>query len=177
MSGARINDVLRVLDPAPGFRPWHGGASPAGSLRGVSEVEAAWRPAPGRHSIWELVLHIAYWKYAVRRRLVGGPSGAFPRSPSNWPAVPQRVDAKAWKADRALLRDEHAQVVEAIRGFDPARFDEVAPGGTSSSAGSGSGAGAGSGTMFGDLIMGVVMHDTYHTGQIQLLKRLYASRS
>jgi len=175
MSQPRIDDVLRVLDPAPGFRPWHGGASPAGSLRGVSEVVAAWRPAPGRHSIWELVLHIAYWKYAVRRRLVGGPSGAFPRSPSNWPDVPQPADATAWKADRALLRDEHARVVEAIRRFDPARYDEVAPGGSSSSAGSGSG--AGSGTTFGDLIMGVVMHDTYHTGQIQLLKRLYVSRS
>ena len=180
MSQARIDDVLKVLEPAPGFRPWHGGASPLGSLRGVSEVEAAWRPAPGRHSIWELVLHIAYWKYAVRRRLVGGPSGAFPRSPSNWPAVPEPADAKAWKADRALLRDEHSQVVEAIRGFDPAQYDEVAPGGgagSGSGGGAGSGASAGAGTTFGDLIMGVVMHDTYHTGQIQLLKRLYASRS
>ena len=185
MSQPRIDDVLRVLDPAPGFRPWQGGASPVGSLRGVSEVEAAWRPALERHSIWELVLHIAYWKYAVRRRLVGGPSGAFPRSPSNWPAVPQPADAKAWKADRALLRDEHALVVEAIREFDPARYDEVAPGaaagsgsgaGSGSAAGAGSGVGSGSGTTFGDLIMGVVMHDTYHTGQIQLLKRLYASR-
>jgi hypothetical protein len=89
--------------------------------------------------------------------------------------VPQPADATAWKADRALLHDEHARVVEAIRRFDPARYDEVAPGGSSSSAGSGSG--AGSGTTFGDLIMGVVMHDTYHTGQIQLLKRLYVSRS
>ena len=167
MSEARVSEVLRVLDPAPGFRPWHGGASPLGSLRGVTEVEAAWRPAPGRHSIWDLVLHIAYWKYAVRRRLVGGPSGSFPRSPSNWPSAPDPADAKAWKADRALLRDEHALVVEAIRGFDAALSDELAPGGMS---------GSGSGVTFGDLIMGVVMHDTYHTGQIQVLKRLYASR-
>lgn len=169
MSEARVTEVLRVLDPAPGFRPWHGGASPLGSLRGVSEEEAAWRPAPGRHSIWELALHIAYWKYAVRRRLVGGPSGAFPRRPSNWPAVPDPADAKAWKADRALLREEHALVVEAIRGFDPALYDEPAPKLT--------GSGAESSTTFGDLIMGVVMHDTYHTGQIQVLKRLYASQA
>lgn len=38
------------------------------------------------------------------------------------------------------------------------------------------GSGAESSTTFGDLIMGVVMHDTYHTGQIQVLKRLHASR-
>lgn len=126
-------------------------------------------PAPGRHSIGELVLHIACWKYAVRRRLVGGPSGSFPRSPSNWPAVPDPADAKAWKADRALLRDEHALVVEAIREFDPALCDDLAPKMT--------GSGAESSTTFGDLIMGVVMHDTYHTGQIQVLKRLCALRS
>lgn len=171
MTDARIGDVLRVLDPDPGFRPWHGGASPTGSLRGVSEEEAAWRPAPGRHSIWELALHIAYWKYAVRRRLVGGPSGAFPRKPSNWPAVPDPADAKAWKTDRALLRDEHALVVEAIRGFDPKLLDQPAPKATGSSSGSG----AESSTTYGDLITGVMMHDTYHTGQIQLLKRLHAS--
>ena len=126
-------------------------------------------PAPGRHSIWDLALHIAYWKYAVRRRLVGGPSGSFSRSPANWPAVPDPADAKAWKADRALLRNEHALVVEAIRGFDPSLYDERAPKMT--------GSGAESSTTFGDLIMGVVMHDTYHTGQIQVLKRLFASRS
>ena len=171
MTDGRIGDVLRVLDPPPGFRPWHGGASPTGSLRGVSEEEAAWRPAPGRHSIWELALHIAYWKYAVRRRLVGGPSGTFPRKPSNWPAVPVPADAKAWKADRALLRDEHALVVEAIRGFDPALLDRPAP----KRSGSSSGPSVDSSTTYGDLITGVMMHDTYHTGQIQLLKRLYAS--
>ena len=77
MSEARINEVLRVLDPAPGFRPWHGGASPLGSLRGVTEVVAAWRPAPGRHNNWEHALQNANWKYAVSTRRVGGPSGGF----------------------------------------------------------------------------------------------------
>jgi uncharacterized damage-inducible protein DinB len=172
VSKARIDDVLRVMDPAPGFRPWHGGASPLGSLRGVTEVQAAWRPAADRHSIWELVLHIAYWDYAVRRRLDGSAAGSFPRSPSNWPAVPDPADGKAWKADRDLLRDEHAGLVEAIRHLDPRLLDRPAPKAT----GSGSAQGTGSGTTYGDLVTGALMHDTYHTGQIQLLKRLYASR-
>jgi len=82
--------------------------------------------------------------------------------------VPDPADAKAWKADRALLHDENALVVEAIRGFDPALCDEPAPQMT--------GSGTESSTTFWDLIIGVVMHDTDHTGQIQVLKRLCASR-
>jgi uncharacterized damage-inducible protein DinB len=159
----RIEYVLKVLDPPPGVRPWHGGATPLGSLRGVDERLAAWRPGPGRHGIWELVLHMAYWKYAVRRRLTDEPTGRFPRSPSNWPAVRERTSARAWEEDRALLRDEHVRLVEAIRGFDPARLD--GPTGT----------GSGASVTYGDLVMGIVMHDTYHTGQIQVLKRLFAS--
>ena len=28
----------------------------------------SWRPASGRHNIWEIVVHAAYWKYAAARR-------------------------------------------------------------------------------------------------------------
>ncbi len=130
-----------------------------GSLRGVTSEVAAWKPAPGRHSIWELVLHMAYWKYAVRRKLTGEGKGGFPRGPSNWPDVPEVPDAKVWKEDRGLLRDEHDKLVEAIRAFNGKRLDKKPEDGGE--------------TKFVDLLMGIVMHDTYHTGQIQILKRLY----
>ncbi|UCF20727.1 MAG: DinB family protein [Gemmatimonadota bacterium] len=162
MTDARIKEIVTALEPPKGKGLWHGGASPLGSLRGVTAEQAAWKPAPNRHSIWELVLHIAYWKYAVRRRLTGVEKGGFPRAPANWPAVPKKSDSKAWSEDRALLRDEHAQLVETLRSLDPARLDRKPVGG-------------GKWTC-ADLMMGVVLHDTYHTGQIQLLKRLYAAR-
>ena len=138
---------------------WYGGASALGCLRGVDHVQAAWRPSPGRHSIWELTLHIAYWKYGVRRRLDESiPRGAFPRTPSNWPRVPPEQNARAWSDDRRLLRSEHEALVHTIRGFDARRLD--AKHGKSD-------------YRYVDLIYGVVTHDIYHTGQIQLLKRLY----
>ncbi len=41
--------------------------------------EAAWRPQADRHNIWEHVLHAAYWKYTVKRRLLWGENAAvFP---------------------------------------------------------------------------------------------------
>ncbi len=162
MTDPRLREILAMLDPKPGVRLWHGGASPLGSLRGVPPEQARWKPTPDRHSIWEFALHIAYWDYAVRRVLQDGPIGGFPRSPANWPAVPARADAGAWATDRALLRTEQQKLIAAVRAFDPARLDEVAPGKKA--------------YRFADLLHGIVMHDTYHAGQIQLMKRLYRAR-
>jgi len=162
MTDPRIDEVLNLLQPGKGKRLWYGGATAAGSLRGVGHEQAAWRPASHRHPIWGLVLHLAYWKYAVRRILEDSPKGAFTRKPSNWPALPDPADDKAWKRDRALLNDEQEKLLHAIHGFDPKRLDELAPG-------SGS-------YRFIDLMFGVATHDLYHTGQIQLLKRLQRDR-
>lgn len=164
----RIQDLLRVLDPPAGFRPWYGGAGPLGSLRGVTAAQAAWRPAPDRHGIWDLVLHMAYWKYAVRRHFEAPPQGppergaGFPRSPSNWPLRPERPDEAAWAADRALLAEEHRRLVAAVAAFDAARLDARPHGSRKHS--------------YLDLLIGIVQHDTYHTGQVQLLKRLQGPR-
>ena len=159
MADARIDLALDLLE---GRSNWAGGATVLGCLRGVGAETAAWRPAPGRKSVWELALHVAYWKYAVRRRLEGSAKGAFPRAPSNFPALPEPADNAAWKADRALLRDEHRALVGAIEAFDAGRIDQrVSPS---------------SKDRWVDLIYGIAMHDGYHVGQIQLLKRLWAER-
>ena len=49
--------------------------------------EAAWRPRLDRHSIVENVVHCAYWKYAVSRRLTGEKRGSFSLKGSNWFAI------------------------------------------------------------------------------------------
>ena len=157
----RLEEALRHLDPAPGAKLWHGGASVLGALRGVKPKVAAWRPYPDRHSIWGLALHVAYWDYAVWRRLTGAPKGTFPRAPSNFPAVPEPATQKAWDDDRHLVRTWHDHLVEALRDFDPARLDEPA-----------SGEGQ---TSYADLVTGILLHETYHAGQIQMLKRLARS--
>lgn len=141
---------------------WHGGPTPIGTLRGVSAAAARWRPRKGRHTIWELALHIAYWDYAVRRRLLAGEGGGFPRHPANWPAMPSRTGESEWAADRAVLAEEHALLAEAIRRFPATRLGRRAQGRKR--------------WTYGDLIAGIAMHDAYHAGQIQLMKRLWAER-
>lgn len=163
MSEARQAEVLRHLQPQRGEKLWYGGATAQGAIRGITPQAAAWKPTGGSHSMWELILHVAYWDYVVQRRIVEGPRGGFPRSPSNWPALPSEINDATWQADRAVAREAHKALVNAVRDFDSARYDEPA--------------GDDSGTTFGDLLMGIVMHDTYHAGQIKLLKGLHANAS
>lgn len=157
---ARKSDLLRWMSPPKGGL-WHGGPGVLSVLRSVSATQAAWKPSPDRHSIWELTLHLAYWKYAVRRRITNAPKGGFQRTPSDWPQPPTEPTEKAWKADRALLKSEHDLLVELISDFDSEQLD--------------AGAGASGQWTHMDLLSGVVLHDTYHIGQIQLMKRLYQS--
>ncbi len=161
MTDRRLEEALRHLSPPAGTKLWHGGASVLGALRGLSPEVAAWRPYPDRHSIWALALHVAYWNYAVRRRITGEERGGFPRSPSNFPGVPSEVTEATWKADRGLVKEQHGLLVEILAGFDPSRLDKRA--------------GRDTKTTYADLITGIVLHDTYHAGQIVMLKRLAAS--
>jgi len=55
-----------MLDDCYQRKAWHG-PNLRGSLRGVTDADALWRPAKGRHNIAELAIHCAYWKYTVRR--------------------------------------------------------------------------------------------------------------
>jgi len=149
------------VQPRPGRGGWHGGPTPVGALRGVSAPAAHRRPAPNRHSIWALTLHVAYWTYAVRRRISGG-GPPFPRSPANFPRVPDRPTARSWAADRALLAEERRLLVEAIAAV-PVNHLGRRPAGAKK-------------WTYGELIVGIAQHDAYHTGQIQMLKRLWRSR-
>lgn len=163
MASPQMDLLLWNLQPAPGRRNWHGGPSPVGALRGVTAGQAAWRPTPRRKSVWEMALHIAYWKYTVRRHLERGPQPRFPRSPANFPAQPDSPDEAAWARDIALLRTEHQQLVEAVRSLSERKLRDIPPEGRR--------------WTYGELVLGIAAHDAYHTGQIQLLKRLWEERA
>jgi hypothetical protein len=163
MSSRFIDLLTWNLQPPPGRKNWHGGPSPSGALRGVTAAQAAWRPTPRRKTVWELALHIAYWKYTVRRHLETGERPRFPRSPANFPDQPEPADDAAWARDVALVRAEHERLVAAVRALASARLDDLPPDGRR--------------WTYGELVLGIAAHDAYHSGQIQLLKRLWQERS
>src|SRR6516164_1608259 len=104
-----------LLDEAYSKKTWHG-PNLRQSLKGVSAKQAAWRPGRGRHNIWEIALHAAYWKYAVRRKLERGKRGSFVLKGSNFFTRPENGNASepAWRADRAILETEHRELEKAI---------------------------------------------------------------
>jgi hypothetical protein len=149
-------ELLSVVDRAYNRQSWHG-TNLRGSIRGVTPAMAAWRPGRGRHNIWELVVHAAYWKYTVWRRLTGEKRGSFPLAGSNWFVRPLERSDRAWRADVALLDRTHAALRKAIAAL-PGRQLHAKPGGSAIS-------------NFA-IIAGIAAHDLYHAGQIQLLKKL-----
>ncbi|MEX2540693.1 MAG: DinB family protein [Trueperaceae bacterium] len=158
MADRRLEESLRHIHPPKGARSWHGGPTVLGALRGVTPEAASWKPYPDRHSIWELALHVAYWNYRVLARI--SEELDFPRSPSDWPAVPEPADASAWQEDRRFVKEWHDRLVAGLESLDDHRLDEKA-GNTE--------------TYVADIVTGVLLHDTYHAGQIQLMKRLARS--
>lgn len=155
--------LVKLFDEAFDTKAWHG-PNLRGSLRRVDAQAAAWRPGPGRKSVWEHAVHAAYWKYAIRRRLLGEERGSFPLKGSNWfvrpdPAVHPDEWAKAWKADLKLLDRTHATLWDAVADLSPDELAAVSPGSKFTTA---------------ELVYSIAMHDVYHAGQVQLLKRLYA---
>jgi DinB superfamily len=151
-----IEHLLGLLDEAYERAAWHG-PSLRGSIRGLTAKEAAWRPKAGRHNIWEIVVHAAYWKYTVRRRLLGEKRGSFSLQGSNWFVRSANRGEKAWRADIVMLDGEHQRLKASVSGVEPESLDRSA---------------RGSKTVTRRLIAGIALHDVYHAGQIQLIKRL-----
>ncbi len=152
-----MNDasLSALIDEAYEKKTWHG-PNLRQSLRGVTAAQAAWRPAPGAHNIWELTLHAAYWKYRIRRKIESGERGSFPLEGSNFFKRPEvgKATESAWRTDRDLLEREHRALAAAVRkSAKSARTQRIVRG-----------------------IYGVAFHDVYHAGQIRLLRRLMQKR-
>jgi uncharacterized damage-inducible protein DinB len=150
-----MTEVERILDQmkrAFEGEAWHG-PSLLETLADVTAQQAAARPIPGAHSIWELALHIAAWKAAVRRRLQG--DRAELSSEQDWPPITETSEA-AWSALKKSLERTHQDLLAAIKDLGEANLDQpILPGMPSRYV----------------TLHGVIQHELYHCGQIALLKR------
>lgn len=162
MRRAHADGVLlpALLDEAFGQKSWHG-TNLRGSLRGLTANQAAWRPAPGKHSIAEIAVHCAYWKYSVRRRLRGEKRGSFALKGSNWFDLGGPLTESAWRQCLGLLLHEHDALRAAVAELTPAQL---------------AGRPRDSQVSTAMLVRGVALHDVYHAGQIQIIKGLHRAR-
>jgi hypothetical protein len=138
--------LVEILDAGFDEPSWHG-PNLANSFRGLDPKTAA-KQVHGRKSVWEQVLHAAYWKQRVLNKLIG--TQKFPRTGSNWPHLPSTITTRAWKQDQQLLHDIHRQLREAVAALD---IRNLSP-------------------KLRKMIYGAAAHDVYHAGQIKLLRRM-----
>jgi hypothetical protein len=103
------------------------------------------------------MIHCAYWKYIVRRRITGEKKGSFPLKGSNWFQSPAALSQSGLRKDVALLNEVHEAMVAAIAKLSPDQLSVIPKNSKVSNA---------------TIIRGIASHDVYHAGQIQLLKRL-----
>jgi hypothetical protein len=126
---------------------WEGGlwAAPWGqSVQDLTPEQAAWKPAAGRHSIWQIVTHIIFWRELDLGLLAGRPKPGKDEINARQFAEPAEVTAAAWRSTIDRLADTQRQLSAAIR--DPAhslaRVQYLLP------------------------------HDCYHFGQINYLRAM-----
>ncbi|MFQ5778530.1 MAG: DinB family protein [Terriglobia bacterium] len=132
---------------------WHG-PSVREVLAGVTAAQAAKRPLPNAHTIWELVHHIAAWEAIVRRRL-SGELIVEVSDQQDWPPVRDTSEA-GWRKALDDLNRGHLELRQAVAGLTDERLGEKVPGKDH--------------TIYGT-VQGAIQHDLYHAGQIALLKK------
>lgn len=84
------------------------------AVEGLSAVQAAWKPAAARHSIWQNVTHVVFWRTITLDTLAGRarpPQDVMDRL--NF-AEPGAATEPAWKDARQRLAASHMALRAAI---------------------------------------------------------------
>ena len=158
---SEIQKIVEEIEAAYSGSPWHG-PSLKENLTGVTAAQAS-RRIGARHTIWELVLHLAAWRGEIARRLQGHEAGTPPEG--DYPAAPAGAAAseEAWQKALAWLDDAQEALLSAARAVTDADLHRPVLDYRNNA--------AGHGATRSVTLHGFAQHDAYHSGQIALLKR------
>ncbi|WP_342438722.1 DinB family protein [Paenibacillus sp. FSL L8-0436] len=152
----KISDVLlQNWDYAMDVEDWAPPLSDA--LQGVDSIQASWKPGEAGNSIWETVNHLTYYKERLLNKLKGLPQ--LPDAESNDATFTVTASGEeAWEQAVSKLKTIHASLREVIEALEEGIYDW-----------------GGSGHAPGEEVMSLILHDSYHTGQIVLVRKLQGS--
>jgi len=137
---------------------WH---PPLGmAVRGLTAAQAAWKPSPERHSIWQIVRHVIHWKRGVLEGLDGTPPDYDALSNEDWGEAVG--DQAAWDANVAALQDVSAAFRQRLETLGEDGLQQAVRAYQQSH----------QPTVVARRLLWVFTHDAYHTGQIQYLRAL-----
>ena len=113
------------------------------SFKDLSPEQAAWKASPGRHSIWQILNHICFWREVVVGRLEGKEPPPHELERRNFEEPANRSDA-AWKASVERFARSQRVVRSALE----------------------------SGKLTEDRFRFMVPHDAYHLGQVMYIRAM-----
>ncbi len=154
--GALVVDHLRTaLLP----EEWQWQPSLTEALEGLGAAQAAWKPAPERHSIWQIVRHLILWKRGVLDAWDGDPPDGRQLEAADWQeATGGEAD---WDRDRRTLLEISAEFLARAQALDDAGLSKEIvwyKGGATQP--------------LALRLVRTTTHDVYHAGQIRYLRAL-----
>jgi uncharacterized damage-inducible protein DinB len=157
-----MDEIGRIADQlARAFEgdAWYG-PNTRDALAGLTAEQAAHRPLPQAHTIWEIALHVTSWNREVLRRL----RTATARDPADgdWPDPPEATEEN-WRWTVDGLEASFRELLAEVRAFPAVRLGEVL--------GEERDRPLGSGVSFYVLLHGIVQHVVAHTAQMSLLRK------
>lgn len=150
---SEVHRIAKQLQRTNQGRAFHGPALEE-VLADVSTKTAAARVKGLDHSIWDVVLHVAFWQEEVLRWLRG--HGRRPADIEDWPAVAATTE-EAWRAALLRLRAANDALRDEVMLLEESRLDTPIFEGMSK---------------VYVTLHGIIQHNIYHAGQIALLKKL-----
>ena len=150
-----VQQILRHYDEVLEGDAWHG-YSAWQILNGISAQQAAARPIPGAHTIWELVMHMTFWEGVGNQRLAGLRAGLVEEL--NFPAMPEPTEEN-WRQTLEGFRATNRDFRQALSRLDNAKLEALTA--------------AGKRSYYGEA-HGIIEHHVYHLGQIALLMKALA---
>ena len=154
-----MSEVDRIVDQMMRAHigdPWTD-APLAGLLAGLMCEQAAAKPIPDAHSIWEIVLHLIATQEFIADLVRGASQPSQPGD--EWPPVGEASE-EAWAEVVERFRAGEVEVRRVVSAeFADERLDEpLREGGTSAYSN----------------LHGYIQHAVYHGGQISMLRKLAA---
>ena len=148
-----------ILFAAASGDAWYG-SSTADVLSGLDATSAARHVEGYAHSVWELLLHSTGWMEEVARRLAG--NAPSPPPDGDWP-TPGETTESAWAEAQTRFHAAAAELGDRMAAFDPARWTTMV--------GNGREQALGTGVTHAVMVIGVIQHNAYHTGQMALVRK------
>ena len=149
---SNIKYITKLLGDHFNGNPWID-VTINGELNSLTAKQAAAKTG-NLNSIWEIVNHMISWRKALIGRVKGKP---VKYSDNNFISKVKDKSPAAWKKIISKFRKSQNDIIGFLKKSDDQLLEIVSPT---------------SGYTYYELVMSILIHDSYHLGQIVLIKKI-----